>query len=168
MAMLPADEIVEVLKTDRPQDYFVGGTVDKDDGKVVLYRGSLEWMAVPFSFFARSGRGIEPDFGDFEVIDCGQTLRFGSYEAASEAVLYAYDADARKRMQANELAHDASFGAALRRLRLLKKVSREDFPGVAAKTIARIERGEVEKPQGATLAKIAERLEVSPSEIETY
>jgi transcriptional regulator with XRE-family HTH domain len=39
---------------------------------------------------------------------------------------------------------------------------------INAKTIARIERGEVEKPHGETLAKISDVLGVEPDEIDTY
>ncbi len=82
--------------------------------------------------------------------------------------MYEFDAEARKRMRERELKQDSSFGAALHRLRLQKHVSREDFPRVSAKTIARIERGEVEKPPRETLAIIARRLAVRVEEIGTY
>jgi len=65
-------------------------------------------------------------------------------------------------------AWNSSFGGALRRLRLARGLSRDDFPDINAKTIARIERGEVEKPHGETLVKICGVLGVAPEEIETY
>jgi transcriptional regulator with XRE-family HTH domain len=46
---------------------------------------------------------------------------------------------------------------------------REDFePNVAAKTIARIEQGLVQRVQKETLISIANRLQVNVDEIETY
>ena len=62
----------------------------------------------------------------------------------------------------------ADYLASLRRLRLMRGLSRDDFPGVAAKTIARIERGEVERPREETLHRIAQRLGVAPADITTY
>ncbi len=50
----------------------------------------------------------------------------------------------------------------------MQRVSRDDFAPLSAKTIARIERNEVEKPHGETLRIIAKRLNVDPEEIETY
>jgi transcriptional regulator with XRE-family HTH domain len=51
---------------------------------------------------------------------------------------------------------------------LQRRLKRSDFPGVASKTIARIERSEVEKPHGKTLLTIAKRLGVRADEIENY
>ena len=75
---------------------------------------------------------------------------------------------ARQRMRARELKQDSSFGAALHRLRLQKGLTREGFPRVSAKTIARIERGEVEKPHRETLEIIARKLGVRVEEIGSY
>lgn len=63
---------------------------------------------------------------------------------------------------------DPTFGGALRRLRLQKRLRQGDFPGLTAKEIARIERGEVKKPRPHTLATIAKYLGVSVEEISTY
>ena len=65
-------------------------------------------------------------------------------------------------------ATDQGFGASLRRLRLQRQLKRSDFPGIASKTVARIERHEVEKPHGKTIETIAKRLGVSADEIENY
>jgi hypothetical protein len=47
-------------------------------------------------------------------------------------------------------------------------LKRSDFPSLSAKTIARIERNEIDKPHGTTLAAIADRLGVAPDEIGDY
>jgi transcriptional regulator with XRE-family HTH domain len=47
-------------------------------------------------------------------------------------------------------------------------LARANFPGLSAKTIARIERGDTGKPHGKTLAILAKKLGVKPDEIETY
>jgi transcriptional regulator with XRE-family HTH domain len=45
---------------------------------------------------------------------------------------------------------------------------RHEFGEIDEKTIARIERGEVKKPQRATLKAIASQLAVPVEELETY
>jgi hypothetical protein len=166
--VLPLDEIKEVLTADHPEDYFIGGVVDEEDRAVVLYRGNLERLVVPLAWFRQGRPSPKPDFEDFEVIDTGQTVRFGEYEAATDAILYEFDRASRQRMKKREIDGDQTFGGALRRLRLQRGLSRGDFDPISDKTIARIERGEVEKPHGDTLSVIAKRLGVKPEEIETY
>ena len=78
------------------------------------------------------------------------------------------DQDYRQRAKAKERAHAAGFGPSLRRLRKQRGLSQSDFPNVARKTIYRIETGEIEKPHGTTLNRIARTLGVAPEEIEAY
>ena len=137
-------------------------------GLITLYRGSLDRLLVPLDFFTKKLQAVKPDFADFDITDSGQTLRFGNYEAASSAVLYEFDAAARKRMKERERDEDATFGGALKRLRVSKGISRGDFPGLDAKTVARIERNEVHAPHGETLGILAKRLGVKPGAIKTY
>jgi DNA-binding XRE family transcriptional regulator len=149
------------------EDLFIGGVVDTDDKALVLYRGNLDRLVVPLDWFkARSG--ARPDFAAFAVTDYGQTIQFGKYEAAADAVLYEFDAKARRRMKAREIRQDSSLGGSLRRLRMAKGLARSDFAPLAEKTIARIERGQSIDPQSETLATIAKRLGVKPNEITSY
>jgi hypothetical protein len=161
-------DLMKVLTGDNPADLLLGGMADEEAQAVVLIRGNLESLTVPFDWFASEEGSTKPDFRDLEVIDCGQTLRLGEYEAATDAILYAFDAEYRKRAKANALEQDESFGGALKRLRLSKGLTRNDFPGVSAKEIARIEGGKIEKPHRATLEKLAKVLRVRPEEIESY
>jgi hypothetical protein len=142
--------------------------VDADDQAVVLYRGNFDRVIIPFAWFQPRPKGPRPDFAAFTVTDFGQTVQLGEYEAATDAILYDFDADARRRMKEREIEQDKSFGGALRRLRLSRGLSRSDFEPLASKTIARIERGEVEEPHGDTLATIAKRLRVRPDKIRSY
>src|SRR5262249_17186695 len=103
-----------------------------------------------------------------EIIDSGQTIRLGEFEAAGDAILYEIDPEARRRMRAKEVEQDSSFGGSLRRLRLQKGLARADFEPISAKTIARIERGEVQAPRGAKLKRIAKRLGVTTGDISSY
>jgi hypothetical protein len=95
-------------------------------------------------------------------------VRFGKYEATADAIFYECDPDYRKRLRKKMQAEEKTFGASLRRLRIMRGLRQSDFAPLPAKTIARIERGEVEKPHGTTLDRIADRLGVAPKEIESY
>lgn len=166
--LLPPDELVEVLSDERAEDLFIGGVVDREDDAIVLYRGNLDRIVVPTSWFEPRPKGPRPDFDAFAVTDFGQTIQLGEYEASADALLYELDPEARRRMKRREIEKDDSFGGALRRLRLAKGLSRSDFAPIAAKTIARIERNEVEAPRGETLVAIARKLGVKPDDIATY
>jgi hypothetical protein len=166
--ILPVDELIDVLNSPDRADLFVAITADPVDRLLILYRGNLDRLVVPFDWFVTPTPAVTPDFDDWALLDYGQTVRLGDYEAAADAILYAFDPEYRRRAKERQIEQDEGFGAALRRLRLGRGLSRDDFPGIAAKTIARIERGEVEKPRDATLRQIADRLGVAPEEIETY
>lgn len=166
--VLPLEELAEVFASPNRDELFIGGVVDRQDRVVVLYRGNMEPLLVPATWLEPSGNGVEPDLTDFEVTDFGQTIRFGPYEAAGDAVLYEFDPQYRRRARKRLRATDPSFGACLRRLRVQRGVRRDDFPGVSEKQIARIERGETGKPRSATLSRISDRLGVRPEEIEEY
>lgn len=166
---LPPDELAEALQASNASDLFIGGSVDTANETITLWRANLEPLTVPFSAFERSGEGITPDFSRFSVTDFGQTVRLGDYEAAADAILYEFDPDYRRRIAKERQRSERSFGASVRRLRKQRGLRREDFaPDVAAKTIARIEQGKVEKIHTKTLNAIAQRLQVKPDEIETY
>ncbi|HEU0299916.1 MAG TPA: helix-turn-helix transcriptional regulator [Longimicrobium sp.] len=165
---LPMQELAVAMGSPERGDLIISGTVDSVDRVLVLYRGNLDRLIVPFAWFTSRTSLTEPDFDDFAPIDYGNTIRLGSYEASTDAILYEFDPEYRRRAKQRELRQDESFGASLRRLRLLRGVSRDDFPGIAARTIARIERGEVERPREDTLHRIAKRLEVTPEDIATY
>lgn len=164
---LPLDELADVLNSDNKEELFIGGVVDERTKTLALVRGNFERLTVPLSFFGPSG-AAKPDFRKFSVDDYGQTIRFGNYEASADAILYELDSDYRRKINAKRRANEKSFGASLRRLRIQRGLSRDAFSGTSSKTIARIERSEVGKPQGRTLSIIAKTLKVAPDEIESY
>jgi hypothetical protein len=167
--MLPSEELVEVLlaPAEESRDLFIGGLVNSATATLTMTRGNLETVVVPLSLFRPSGDATA-DPSDFAVTAYGHTIRLGKYEASADAILYEVDPDYRKRLNAKRRQEDKGFGPSLRRLRIQRHLTRNDFPGVAAKTVARIERGEIEKPHGKTLSVIAKTLGVKPDKIETY
>ena len=165
---LPPEELAEALAAENRSDLLIGGTVDSENAVVTLWRGDLRSLAVPFSAFAPSGDGLQPDFKAFSVRDYGHTVRLGEYEAATDAILYEFDAGYRKMLSKQRSASERSFGAALRRLRKQRGLAQADFTPISEKTIARIEQGQVNRIGPKALAVIASRLSVEPNEIETF
>lgn len=160
---LPVDELAEALGAEDRDELFVAGVVTP--WVIVLYRGDFSPLFVPREWF-RSRPGA-PDFSKLALTDYGQTVKLGDYEVAADALLYEFDPWYRRRVRDRELETDSSFGAALRRLRLQRAVSRSDFPGISEKGIARLERNEV-RPRKRTLELIASRLDVQPEEVASY
>lgn len=166
---LPSDQLCEVIAggTSAARNVFIGGVINTEVGLLTLVRGNFERVTVPLSMFRPSATS-KPDFRRFRLDDYGHTVCFGPYEASSEHILYEADAEYRKTANAKRRTEERGFGASLRRLRIQRGVAQGAFRGITAKTIGRIERGEVAKPHGATLQKIARTLGVLPEDIETY
>lgn len=165
--VLPPEQLADVLTSDKRRDFFVAGSVDERSETLTLVRGDFSRVTVPLKIFTSAGPA-KPDFRRFGIDDYGYAVRFGDYEASAHSVLFRVDPDYRRRVNKQRKAEEKGFGPSLRRLRLLRGLSRAEIPGVAPKTIARIERGETGKPQGETLKKIAKVLDVPPEEIESY
>jgi DNA-binding Xre family transcriptional regulator len=161
-------EILEIFSSANPSDLIIGGVIKDDLKTLVLTRGDLSTVVVPLSTFRSSGDGTKPDFSVFSIVDGGQTLRFGNYEASVESVLYEYDSEYRRQLKAERARSEKTFAACLKRLRLQKGLLQSDFPGVDEKVIGRLERGEVNKPQVGTLKKIASALGVKAEDIMSY
>jgi hypothetical protein len=168
LRLLPYEELAVVLGAAKRRDLFIGGFVDPKTETLILYRGDFARLAVPLSNFKAPGSGPKPNPSALSFTDYGQTICLGSYQAAGDAILHEMDPDFRRRINAKRREEDRSFGASLRRLRILKGLRQSDFNGIPAKTIARVERGEVGKPHQATLQKIAHHLGVPAEDIATY
>jgi hypothetical protein len=168
VSLLPLCQLIEAMASRERENLFVGVATDPEDRAVVLFRGSLQPIVVPMSFFGVDSPRAEADLPRFEVVDSGQAIAFGDREASADAVLYAFSPAYRRRRKALRVERDPTFGGALRRLRIMRGLTRSDFPGVSAKEVARIERGEVGRPHRRTLDALATRLGVRPEEIASY
>jgi len=166
--LLPIAELIEVLESDHRSDLLIGGIVMPTRSEVLLYRGNFEPITIPLNWFAPRSGSADPDVSKFAVTDYGQTIRRGDCEASTDAILYEFDEDYRRRAKKRRADEDESIGGAIRRLRLQKGLRQSDFPGVTAKEIARIEPGKVKKPHKETLRKIADQTGVPVDQIETY
>jgi len=165
---LPLKEMFEVLSLPNARNYIIGGLVDQQTGTLTVYRGDLSAVTVPLSVFRPSGDGLAPDLTDFSVIDGGQAVRLGGYEATADVIFYEGDPAYRRQLNKVRKEEEKGLGPALRRLRIQRGLRQSDFDNVPSKTIARIERGEIARPQRRTLEAIAGRLGVAAEEIETF
>jgi hypothetical protein len=163
---LPAVELAAVFEREDRADFCIAGTIEPELGIAVLLRGDLKVIAAPLTDFGPGGDGTPPDFDDFEVVDHGRTLRFGSYEAAFDVLLYLHDPEYRRRLRQRRKEGN-TLGNALRRLRRERGLRLEDL-GPLEKAVARIERGEVKQPRRRTLEAIAERLGTTPEELAEF
>jgi hypothetical protein len=87
---------------------FIGAAVAPTDAAVILYRGNLEPLVVPLTWFHERPAGPIPDPDDLAVTDFGQTIRLGAYEAATDALLYEFDEDYRRRAKKRQVETDRS------------------------------------------------------------
>ncbi len=166
--LLAAEELREVLSAPNRGDLFVGGVHLDEADSLLLYRGTLEPLLVPISWFKARPTGPPPDPTHLSVEDNGQAVCLGAYEASADAILYEHDPDYRKRAKKRFLKQDSSLGGSIRRLRLQKALKQSDFPDIPPRTIGRIERGEVENPRNETLEQIAARLGVHVEELGSF
>ena len=51
LRLLPLEEIAEIFASPECEDYFIGGIVDKENDSVILYRGNVEPITLPLSWF---------------------------------------------------------------------------------------------------------------------
>jgi hypothetical protein len=100
VCLLSRKELASVLVVPNCNELFIGGSVNQEDGVVVLYRVSHKPVVVPLDWFTPSGDGTCPDPSRLAIIDYGQTVKLGEYEAASNAILYDFDVNYRKMVKA--------------------------------------------------------------------
>jgi hypothetical protein len=166
---LPYEALVEVmaLPAESARDLVIGGWSNLENELLILVRGDLRTVVAPFSMFARTPRA-RPAFRKLAIEDHGHTVRLGSYEASTDSILHDLDPDYRRRLNARRRASDRGLGPALRRLRVQRGLSRSDFEGISAKTLARIERGEITQPRSATVRALEATLGLKLDEIASF
>lgn len=168
-ARLPLDDFVDAVLEGEPQrsNVVVAGVVQCDI--LTLWRADGRILDAPLSLFQPAGDGTTPDFTQFAIKDCGLTLKFGAYESTVDVVLFQLDPEYRRRVKLNERQQDPSFGASLRRLRLLRRLKQTDFaPAISEREIRRIEANEVAQVHQETQDALARRLKVTFSDIASY
>lgn len=164
--LLEEAQLLEVVKSKQRSDYFIGGVYADEDDMLLLYRGDLRPLTLSMDWFDENPVA-NPVPEELELVDYGQGVRLGDYEVATRTILYEFDARYRRRQKENRRRLDDSLGGCLRRLRLMRGFKQNDFTSVTARTIRRIEKGEVD-PRRSTIDKIAAELGVESDEITSY
>ena len=83
---LSDDEMLEVFQSADLGKKVVAVKVNPADKTVTVMSGTKRVVELPFAFFEPSGTN-SPDFTAAKVIDYGNTVAFGEYEAAADVVL---------------------------------------------------------------------------------
>jgi hypothetical protein len=84
----------------RATDAFLAGLVDPENNFALFYNASLEEIKVPLSFFVETGKA-QPNFTEFDLIEDGKCVRFGSYEIDSKAIICEFDPLGREQTEDN-------------------------------------------------------------------
>ncbi len=100
------DEELEAARNSSPntqRHLFIAGFVDFSLREVVLYRVDESEIVAPFALFRSNKKGPMPEFDKFSIIDHGQTIKLGDYEASSSSILYDLDAEYKKFCDTNRM-----------------------------------------------------------------
>ncbi len=144
----------------RDSGLLLGAMVDELACIITFCRGDLSFLSVPWKWFETQARTSIPPLEQVAIGNEGRTIHIGSCSFAVDDALAAMDPDYRRFLRRRHWEASDDQGDRIRRLRLQMRLRREDFPGIDAKTIARIERGEIRRPQRETLRLIAQTLGV--------
>jgi hypothetical protein len=81
-SVLATQELKEIVGLSKilKRHCVVAGYSDFLHQQLVLFRGDSQTVIVPFAKFEPSGT-CSPDFNELEIIDYGNTIRLGEYEA---------------------------------------------------------------------------------------
>jgi len=84
---LSRDEIIEIYESSKSNIFniFLAGTINKNNNTVILLRGNLQEITVPFSIFENFK--FIPDFNNLHIDDYGYTIGFGEFESTPEYIL---------------------------------------------------------------------------------
>ena len=82
----------------------------------MLYRGDLTSLVMPLSMFKARPGGPRPNAGRLEVVDFGQTVKLGEFEASADSLPYELDADYRRGARARLVLSPGRSGSTATRL----------------------------------------------------
>ncbi len=134
----------------------IGAVSDMALAAVTLFRADLSAICVPQHWFDQSG-----DMADMRALkleEDGSVVKIGSRRWESHHIIRDFDANFRRTLRRMELTKNNSLGGLIRSTRTQRRLGRDEFPGIDSKTIARIERNEINRPQRETLRLIAQTL----------
>ncbi len=82
------EELFEIISTDseKKRELVLAAAVDWKTRSVKVVRGDLSQLSVSFDAFAPAPTGVNPVFENLAIIDFGQTIQFGDYEASADSL----------------------------------------------------------------------------------
>lgn len=171
--LLPDDELAVALQAPNRADLVVGVRYLQAVDALLLFTGTLDQLLIPGHWVrATSLPTAQPlALADAHPIDYGHTLAVADLEIATDAVLYEFDAQARRRMKRRLRNQQAGVGASIRRLRLQRGLRQADLAeraDLSRRQVGRIERGLASTPTPASLARIARALNTSADLLPTF
>jgi len=90
--LLPHEMIdVQALPTNERKRLFISGYVDYKYHNLILFRGDGSSVVLAFDYFKKTNNITEPDFNDFNIIDYGNAIKLGEYEASTRSILIEVD-----------------------------------------------------------------------------
>ncbi len=152
-----AQRLCDAMKNAEPAR-LIGAVPDVSLAAVTIFRADLSSLCVAEAWFKQSGDNAITDIAALRLEDDGSMVRLGSRRWPAHQVIAAFDATFRRRLRQLEHTQNDTLGGLIRRTRKDRRLAREEFPGIDAKTIARIERNEIIRPQRETLRLIAQSL----------
>lgn len=155
------EQTIEILHTPDRRERIVGALADRGTATVTFWCGDLQPLVVGAGWI-RAKTGVGRIASDrLRIMDMGKTVAVGESRLLAEEIRCDFDAVFRREFRRRQWATDDSLGSKVRVLRRQLGLRREDFPGVDAKTVARIERNEIRRPQRETLRLMAQTLGLS-------
>ncbi len=156
-----AKHTLEIMEAPDRHERLIGVLPDAGTATVTFWSGDLRPLIVPSDWISQRVRTVKFSAGTWRITDGGRTVEIGSGKLAAHEILCQYNAQFRREFRRRQWAADESLGGQVRVLRRKLGLRREDFPGIDAKTVARIERHEIRHPQRETLRLIAQTLGLS-------
>ena len=136
----------------------IGAVPDTALAAVTVFRADLSALCLPKHWFDQNGDMA--DIREMKIEQDGAVVRIGSRHWESHLIISAFDVNFRRTLRRMELTQNDSLGGLIRSARKQRRLGRDEFPGIDSKTIARIERNEINRPQRETLRLIAQTLGV--------
>ena len=156
-----AEQTLKILQAPDRHERLIGVLPDAGTATVTFWSGDLRPLVVQAPWLGQRVHAVNFSAGAWRIADGGRSVEIGSSRLAAHDILCQCDAQFRREFRRRQWAADESLGGQVRMLRRKLGLRREDFPGIDAKTVARIERHEIRRPQRETLRLIAQTLGLS-------
>lgn len=156
-----AEQTLEILSAPDRHERLIGVLPDAGTATVTFWSGDLRPLVVQAHWLDQRVHGVKFSAGSWRIVDGGRSAEIGSSRLSAAEIRCQCDVRFRREFRRREWATDESLGGQVRMLRRRLGLRREDFPGIDAKTVARIERHEIRRPQRETLRLIAQTLRLS-------